>query len=52
MSEYTIQIPNDPDVLKFDSKFECGNLRKAVKVEKDFYVLLLEPDTGNRNLTQ
>jgi hypothetical protein len=32
LSEYTIQIPNDSDLLKFDSKFECGNLRKAVRI--------------------
>jgi hypothetical protein len=30
--EYFLKIPFDSKALIFNSKFECGNLRKAIKV--------------------
>ncbi|KAF2901866.1 hypothetical protein ILUMI_04322 [Ignelater luminosus] len=33
-------------VLKFESRFECGNLRKVVQIEKYEYELFLSPDTN------
>ena len=45
--EYTLEIPPDPDILKFDSKFECGNLHKAVRLSKNDYLLILDKDSEN-----
>ena len=37
--------------LKFESRFECGNLRKAIRTSETEYDLILNPDinsTGNQ----
>jgi cytosolic carboxypeptidase protein 2/3 len=39
-------------VLIFDSRFECGNLRKVAKVNNIEYNLWLENDTNTRGHTQ
>ena len=40
------------DVLLFESRFESGNLKKAIQVEKNEYELILKPDYGTKNFTQ
>lgn len=49
--EYTLVVPNDK-TLKFDSKFESGNLHKAIRVSENEYNLLLEHDTETKGYTQ
>lgn len=45
-------MPDYQNVLVFDSRFECGNLRKAAKVNNVEYNLWLENDTHTRGHTQ
>ena len=40
------------DVLLFESRFEAGNLKKAIQVDKNEYELILKPDYGTKNFTQ
>ena len=49
--EYTLVAPQE-DSLRFDSKFESGNLHKAIKVSENEYNLLLEYDTETKGYTQ
>lgn len=49
--EYTLVIPLD-STLRFDSKFESGNLRKAIKVAEDEYILLQDYDVDTKGHTQ
>jgi cytosolic carboxypeptidase protein 2/3 len=51
ISEYTLVVPND-NTLKFDSKFESGNLHKAIKISENEYSLLLDYDTETKGHTQ
>lgn len=46
-AHYTLELPDDPSLLTFNSKFECGNLAKAVKLSDYEYDLYTRPDTGN-----
>ena len=39
------------DVLLFESRFESGNLKKAIQVDKNEYELVLKPDYGTKNFT-
>ncbi|CAL8357856.1 unnamed protein product [Lota lota] len=39
-------INDQPDTLRFFSKFECGNLRKAVQVRRYEYDLILNADAN------
>jgi len=48
---YTLVTPQE-ETLRFDSSFEGGNLRKAVKVSEDEYNLVLEFDTETEGYTQ
>lgn len=48
--DYTLVIPND--TLRFSSKFESGNLKKAIKINENEYRLLLEYDTETLGYTQ
>ena len=50
--QYTISVPPLHNVLIFDSRFESGNLRKAVKVNNIEYNLWLENDLNTRGHTQ
>ena len=43
-SEYTLTVPDDGVTLAFNSKFECGNLKKAVKVSEFSYKLTISSD--------
>ncbi|XP_031558115.1 cytosolic carboxypeptidase 1-like [Actinia tenebrosa] len=38
--------------LKFESRFECGNLRKAIQVREHEYDLILSSDINNRRYHQ
>ena len=49
--EYTLVVPKS-ETLKFDSHFESGNLRKAVKVSENEYNLLLDYDIETEGHTQ
>jgi len=48
--EYTLTLP--PSSLRFDSHFEGGNLRKAIKVSEFEYHLVLNSDTSTQSHTQ
>ena len=48
--DYTLVIPNN--TLRFSSKFESGNLQKAIKINDNEYRLLLEHDTETLGYTQ
>ena len=44
--------PIDDDVLIFESRFESGNLKKAIQVDRSEYELVLKPDYNTKNFTQ
>ena len=44
--------PHDDDVLIFESRFESGNLKKAIQVDRTEYELVLKPDHNTKNYTQ
>lgn len=48
--EYTLVVPEDS--LRFESRFESGNLRKAIRIGNCEYNLLLEYDTETKAHTQ
>ncbi|KAI8617495.1 hypothetical protein BC830DRAFT_1113250 [Chytriomyces sp. MP71] len=44
-----LHVQNDnPDALKFESRFECGNLQLAIKVQETEYDLILQSDIGSK----
>ena len=43
--EFTLEVPKN--ALRFNSKFECGNLNKAIMVSENSYILHLEKEPGN-----
>ena len=45
-------LANEDDVLIFESRFESGNLKKAIQVDKSEYELVLKPDYNTKNFTQ
>lgn len=49
--EYTLVVPKEK-ILIFDSKFESGNLHKAVKVSENEYNLWMDFDTETKGYTQ
>ncbi|XP_078024416.1 cytosolic carboxypeptidase 4 [Epinephelus lanceolatus] len=50
LEDSSLQYP--PDTLRFFSKFECGNLRKAVQVRRYEYDLILNADANSNQHTQ
>lgn len=48
--QYTLQVP--PDVLRFDSKFESGNLKKVLRTTDNEYELHLNNDIETKGHTQ
>ncbi|XP_049430356.1 cytosolic carboxypeptidase 4 isoform X2 [Epinephelus fuscoguttatus] len=50
LEDSSLQYP--PDALRFFSKFECGNLRKAVQVRRYEYDLILNADANSNQHTQ
>lgn len=51
-AQYEIEVPSLHNMLIFDSRFESGNLRKAVKVNNIEYNLWLDNDLNTRGHTQ
>ena len=49
---YTINVPQQDNLLLFDSRFEGGNLRRAIKVNNVEYNLWLENDVNTKGHTQ
>ncbi|XP_044129566.1 cytosolic carboxypeptidase 1 isoform X1 [Bufo gargarizans] len=45
-------IPDESEVLKFNSKFESGNLRKVVQIRKHEYDLILNSDINSNHYHQ
>ncbi|KAG9469549.1 hypothetical protein GDO78_020237, partial [Eleutherodactylus coqui] len=45
-------IPDESEVLKFNSKFESGNLRKAIQIRKHEYDLILNSDINSNHYHQ
>ena len=48
---YILQNSED-NTLLFESRFECGNLRRAIQVYEFEYDLILKPDYNTRGYTQ
>jgi hypothetical protein len=51
-TNHTLYVPGNDTILYFESRFECGNLRKAVKINDCEYNLILETDTEEHMQTQ
>lgn len=47
--EYILEIPNDSTTLRFNSKFESGNLYKSIKLSDYDYNLYIHNDIGTYN---
>ncbi|KAM9330716.1 cytosolic carboxypeptidase 1 [Gastrophryne carolinensis] len=45
-------VPEEGDVLKFNSKFESGNLRKVIQIRKNEYDLILNSDINSNHYHQ
>ncbi|KAM9167839.1 cytosolic carboxypeptidase 1 isoform 3-T4 [Mergus octosetaceus] len=45
-------VPEEADVLKFNSKFESGNLRKVIQIRKNEYDLILNSDINSNHYHQ
>ncbi|XP_069817881.1 cytosolic carboxypeptidase 1 isoform X2 [Dendropsophus ebraccatus] len=45
-------IPDESEVLKFNSKFESGNLRKVIQIRKNEYDLILNSDINSNHYHQ
>ncbi|XP_072260180.1 cytosolic carboxypeptidase 1 isoform X2 [Pyxicephalus adspersus] len=45
-------IPDEIDILKFNSKFESGNLRKVIQIRKNEYDLILNSDINSNHYHQ
>ena len=52
MSPYYVPKSVDDYTLVFESRFESGNLRRAIQVYEFEYDLILKPDYGTRGNTQ
>ncbi|KAH0628223.1 hypothetical protein JD844_009097 [Phrynosoma platyrhinos] len=45
-------VPDEGDVLKFNSRFESGNLRKVIQIRKNEYDLILNSDINSNHYHQ
>ncbi|CAJ0966426.1 unnamed protein product [Ranitomeya imitator] len=45
-------VPDESEVLKFNSKFESGNLRKVIQIRKHEYDLILNSDINSNHYHQ
>ena len=52
VSRGVVRSPRHRDMLVFESRFESGNLRRAVQVASHEYDLILRPDLNTRGNTQ
>ncbi|XP_038625762.1 cytosolic carboxypeptidase 1 isoform X2 [Tachyglossus aculeatus] len=48
----SFSVPKEGDVLKFNSKFESGNLRKVIQIRKNEYDLILNSDINSNHYHQ
>ena len=48
---FYIPVSADDNTLLFESRFECGNLRRAIQVYEYEYDLILKPDYNTRGYT-
>ncbi|KFO76721.1 Cytosolic carboxypeptidase 1, partial [Cuculus canorus] len=48
----SFSVPEEADVLKFNSKFESGNLRKVIQIRKNEYDLILNSDINSNHYHQ
>jgi hypothetical protein len=49
---YKVKTGINDETLQFESRFESGNLRRAVKVSDTEYDLFLKNDYGTNGFTQ
>ena len=52
MRQYYDPTGPDDDTLIFESRFESGNLRRAIQIYPGEYDLILRPDINTRGHTQ
>ncbi|KFR12208.1 Cytosolic carboxypeptidase 1, partial [Opisthocomus hoazin] len=52
LDNLSCSVPEDADVLKFNSKFESGNLRKVIQIRKNEYDLILNSDINSNHYHQ
>ncbi|XP_030423585.1 cytosolic carboxypeptidase 1 isoform X2 [Gopherus evgoodei] len=45
-------VPEEGEILKFNSKFESGNLRKVIQIRKNEYDLILNSDINSNHYHQ
>lgn len=43
-SEFPSDLPRMEDTLRFEARFECGNLAKVIRITEAYYELYLRPD--------
>ena len=48
---YQVMDPND-NTLAFESRFECGNLDLAIKIDDNNYKLVMQSDSNTKGNTQ
>ncbi|KFZ67004.1 Cytosolic carboxypeptidase 1, partial [Podiceps cristatus] len=52
LDNLSCSLPEEIDVLKFNSKFESGNLRKVIQIRKNEYDLILNSDINSNHYHQ
>ncbi|XP_040976894.1 cytosolic carboxypeptidase 1 isoform X2 [Aquila chrysaetos chrysaetos] len=52
LDNLSCSVPEEADVLKFNSKFESGNLRKVIQIRKNEYDLILNSDINSNHYHQ
>lgn len=52
LDDLSCSVPEEADVLKFNSKFESGNLRKVIQIRKNEYDLILNSDINSNHYHQ
>ncbi|KFV48686.1 Cytosolic carboxypeptidase 1, partial [Gavia stellata] len=52
LDNLSCSVPEGADVLKFNSKFESGNLRKVIQIRKNEYDLILNSDINSNHYHQ
>ncbi|KFV12514.1 Cytosolic carboxypeptidase 1, partial [Tauraco erythrolophus] len=52
LDNVSCSVPEEADVLKFNSKFESGNLRKVIQIRKNEYDLILNSDINSNHYHQ
>uniref|UniRef100_A0A8D0GGW5 Cytosolic carboxypeptidase 1 n=1 Tax=Sphenodon punctatus TaxID=8508 RepID=A0A8D0GGW5_SPHPU len=52
LDDPSYMVPEEGDILKFNSKFESGNLRKVIHIRKNEYDLILNSDINSNHYHQ